>query len=76
MPLKRGIKVRSTELLKTTTAARALNYGDYDPESEWNKCSGVISESLERCSVGSWVFFQSNADAVSAACDTLARYYI
>ncbi|KAF7378116.1 hypothetical protein MSAN_00235900 [Mycena sanguinolenta] len=59
VPLKRGQKERAVHLLHTTTAARALNYGLYSAESEWMNCKSIVSESLEDCSVGSWVFIQS-----------------
>ncbi|KAJ7162515.1 hypothetical protein C8R46DRAFT_1283536, partial [Mycena filopes] len=57
--VKRGEGPRPTFPLKSTTAAKAVNYGLYDPESAWNKCSFVISESLDECSLGSWVFATS-----------------
>ncbi|KAJ7469208.1 hypothetical protein FB451DRAFT_1479092 [Mycena latifolia] len=64
-PLKRGQKERQNLLLKSTSAAHALNYGLYSPESTWSKCVYVISESLDECLVGSWVFAktQTNKDA-------------
>ncbi|KAF8214161.1 hypothetical protein K438DRAFT_2009234 [Mycena galopus ATCC 62051] len=54
--LKQGQKERATHVLRTTTAARAVNYGMYPADSKWTKCQYVISESLEECFVGSWVF--------------------
>ncbi|KAJ7859305.1 hypothetical protein B0H14DRAFT_3084960 [Mycena olivaceomarginata] len=57
--LKRGQKDRPTHFLRTTTAARAVNYGLYPAESEWVKCRYVTSESLEECFVGSWIFARS-----------------
>ncbi|KAJ7803978.1 hypothetical protein B0H14DRAFT_3091910 [Mycena olivaceomarginata] len=59
MTQRAGQKESVTHLLHTTTAARAVNYGLYSPESTWTKCKWVISESLEECFVGSWVFAQS-----------------
>ncbi|KAJ7885270.1 hypothetical protein B0H14DRAFT_3737214 [Mycena olivaceomarginata] len=59
MPLTRGQKESVTHLLHTTTAARAVNYGLYRPELTWTKCKCVISESLDECFIGSWVFAQS-----------------
>ncbi|KAJ7766095.1 hypothetical protein B0H16DRAFT_1793006, partial [Mycena metata] len=53
---KRNEGLRPTFELKSTTAAQAVNYGLFDPHSVWNKCSFVISESLDECSLGSWVF--------------------
>ncbi|KAJ6450061.1 hypothetical protein C8R45DRAFT_1128282 [Mycena sanguinolenta] len=64
-PLKRGQKQRSFHLLSTTTAAGALNYATYLPNSEWNCCVSVVSESLDQCFVGSWVFAQSSIDQAS-----------
>jgi hypothetical protein len=65
MPLTRGQKESVTHLLHTTTAARAVNYGLYRPESTWKKCKCVISESLDECFIGSWVFAQSPTARVS-----------
>ncbi|KAJ6483374.1 hypothetical protein C8R45DRAFT_1062899 [Mycena sanguinolenta] len=64
-PLKRGQKQRSFHLLSTTTAAGALNYATYLPNSEWNCCVSVVSESLDQCFVGSWVFARSSIDEAS-----------
>ncbi|KAJ7143259.1 hypothetical protein C8R46DRAFT_1167848 [Mycena filopes] len=55
-PLKRGHKERTQSALKITTASRALNFGDFDAESLWKSCTSVVSESLDECLVGSWVF--------------------
>jgi hypothetical protein len=63
--LKRGQKDRPTHFLRTTTAARAVNYGLYPAESEWVKCRYVTSESLEECFVGSWIFARSPTTQVS-----------
>ncbi|KAJ6488082.1 hypothetical protein DFH09DRAFT_1377694 [Mycena vulgaris] len=57
--LKRGQKERECFSLKTTSAAWAVNYGTYYPESKWNKCVYVIGESLDECLVDSWVFAKS-----------------
>ncbi|KAJ7702913.1 hypothetical protein B0H14DRAFT_3647966 [Mycena olivaceomarginata] len=46
-PLKRGIRTRPIELLKSTNAARALNFGEYSGNSEWMRCKMVVSESLD-----------------------------
>ncbi|KAJ7849879.1 hypothetical protein B0H13DRAFT_1905987 [Mycena leptocephala] len=55
-----GLKgARKSYPLESTSAARAVNYGMYTPESMWNKCSYVISESLDECMVSSWVFAAS-----------------
>ncbi|KAJ7939500.1 hypothetical protein B0H13DRAFT_1850794 [Mycena leptocephala] len=54
--LKRGQMARDTHSLKSTSAARALNYRAYSLESIWNKCAYVISESLDKCFIDSWVF--------------------
>ncbi|KAJ7806807.1 hypothetical protein B0H14DRAFT_3767439 [Mycena olivaceomarginata] len=54
-PLKRGIRTRPVELLKSTNAARALNFGEYSGNSEWMRCKTVISESLDECFVGTWI---------------------
>ncbi|KAJ7767878.1 hypothetical protein DFH07DRAFT_866840 [Mycena maculata] len=62
-PLKRGQKNRPNYALKSTTAATAVNYGMYEPESKWSRCSSVVGESLDECFVGSWIFAQSVTDA-------------
>jgi hypothetical protein len=64
-PLKRGIRTRPFELLKTTNAARALNFGEYSGDSKWMRCKTVVSESLDECFVGTWVFAKSHSDAAS-----------
>ncbi|KAJ7919514.1 hypothetical protein B0H13DRAFT_1868436 [Mycena leptocephala] len=59
VPLKRAEGARKSYPLESTSAARAVNYGMYTPESMWNKCSYVISGSLDECMVSSWVFAAS-----------------
>ncbi|KAJ7362661.1 hypothetical protein DFH08DRAFT_1025021 [Mycena albidolilacea] len=54
-PLKRGIRTRPVELLKSTNAAHALNFGEYSGNSEWMRCKTVVSESLDECFVGTWL---------------------
>ncbi|KAJ7117557.1 hypothetical protein C8R44DRAFT_563633, partial [Mycena epipterygia] len=66
-PLKRGVRTRPVELLKTTNAARALNFGEYSGNSEWMRCKNVVSESLDECFVGTWVFANSHSDTASSA---------
>ncbi|KAJ6559278.1 hypothetical protein B0H10DRAFT_2169453 [Mycena sp. CBHHK59/15] len=63
--LKRGKTVRANYKLKAMSAARALNFGMYSSESTWEKCLHVISESLDECFVGSWVFALSGIDETS-----------
>ncbi|KAJ7280031.1 hypothetical protein C8J57DRAFT_1712078 [Mycena rebaudengoi] len=58
----RGQKERTCYKLRETTAAQAVNIGDYQPESMWNKCKHVTSESLDQCFIGSWVFIQSTVE--------------
>ncbi|KAF7347997.1 hypothetical protein MSAN_01751800 [Mycena sanguinolenta] len=70
-PLKRGVSSRPVELLKTTNAARALNFGQYNGDSEWMRCKTVVSESLDECSVGTWVFAKSHADENVIICGRL-----
>ncbi|KAJ6631589.1 hypothetical protein B0H10DRAFT_2159828 [Mycena sp. CBHHK59/15] len=65
-PLKRGVRTRPVELLKTTNAARALNFGEYSSNSEWMRCKTVVSESLDECFVGTWVFANSHSDTASS----------
>ncbi|KAF7335904.1 hypothetical protein MSAN_02327500 [Mycena sanguinolenta] len=59
VPLKRGQTKREDIPLKSTSAARALNFGLYNPDSVWKRCLHVISESLDECFIDSWVFAQS-----------------
>ncbi|KAJ6560702.1 hypothetical protein B0H10DRAFT_1845560, partial [Mycena sp. CBHHK59/15] len=63
--LKRGKTVRASYKLKATSAACTLNFGMYSSESTWEKCLHVISESLDECFVGSWVFTLSGIDETS-----------
>ncbi|KAJ6597903.1 hypothetical protein B0H10DRAFT_2231848 [Mycena sp. CBHHK59/15] len=72
VPLKRGIRRRPVELLKTTNTARVLNFGQYRGDSEWMRCKTVVSESLDECSVGTWVFAKSHGNADSIICGRLA----
>ncbi|KAJ6480198.1 hypothetical protein C8R45DRAFT_1100787 [Mycena sanguinolenta] len=71
-PLKRGVTIRPVELLKSTNAGRALNFGDYNSENEWMRCKTVVSESLDECSVGTWVFATSHADVNVIICGRVA----
>ncbi|KAF8202702.1 hypothetical protein K438DRAFT_1965189 [Mycena galopus ATCC 62051] len=71
IPLKRGIQTRLVELLKVTNAARALNFGQYDADSEWMRCKTVVSESLDECTVGTWVFAKSHSDTGLIICGHL-----
>ncbi|KAJ7159995.1 hypothetical protein C8R43DRAFT_1177588 [Mycena crocata] len=64
-PLKRGQKKRIEYALNTTTAARALNFGTFIAQSVWEKCTLVVSESLDECLVGSWVFGKSTMEEAS-----------
>ncbi|KAJ7349682.1 hypothetical protein DFH08DRAFT_667969, partial [Mycena albidolilacea] len=64
--VKRGEGPRKTFTLRSTSAAQAINFGFYEPESVWNKCSSVISESLDECLLGSWVFAASPTAADSS----------
>ncbi|KAJ7221179.1 hypothetical protein C8J57DRAFT_1594096 [Mycena rebaudengoi] len=57
--MKRGQKERDSVTLQSTTAANAVNYGLYAPDSTWKRCTFVISESLDECRVDSWVFTKS-----------------
>ncbi|KAJ6614901.1 hypothetical protein B0H10DRAFT_2191282 [Mycena sp. CBHHK59/15] len=58
--LKQGQKDRVQYALQATTAARALNFGLYSADSMWKQCTSVVSESLDECLVGSWVFAKSD----------------
>ncbi|KAJ6579420.1 hypothetical protein B0H10DRAFT_1835571 [Mycena sp. CBHHK59/15] len=60
---QRGEKKRSVYALKSTTAAKAVNYGTYLADSTWSRCLSVVGESLDECFAGSWIFAQSATDA-------------
>ncbi|KAK7012526.1 hypothetical protein R3P38DRAFT_3588421 [Favolaschia claudopus] len=65
--VKRGEGARKTFALRSTSASRALNFGNYAPESLWRKCSSVVAESLDECFLSSWVFATSpmNSSVIS-----------
>ncbi|KAJ7429260.1 hypothetical protein B0H11DRAFT_2167409 [Mycena galericulata] len=48
--------------LEATNAAHTLNFGTYSAKPAWFKCRHVISESLDQCFIGSWVFAESATD--------------
>ncbi|KAJ7687158.1 hypothetical protein B0H17DRAFT_1160505 [Mycena rosella] len=52
---------------KSSKHAHASNYRLYSPASVWKKCIHVISESLDECFVGSWVFAKSAVATVSGS---------
>ncbi|KAJ7689562.1 hypothetical protein B0H17DRAFT_1160101 [Mycena rosella] len=52
---------------KSSKHAHASNYRLYSPASLWKKCIHVISESLDECFVGSWVFAKSAVATVSGS---------
>ncbi|KAJ7027429.1 hypothetical protein C8F04DRAFT_1189558 [Mycena alexandri] len=62
VPLPRGQKERVTFQLKAMSAARAINFGIYSAVSCWTKCRCIVSESLDECSVDSWVIAESAPD--------------
>ncbi|KAJ6582733.1 hypothetical protein B0H10DRAFT_2341090 [Mycena sp. CBHHK59/15] len=66
--LPRGQKERPEHALASTSAARAVNFGLYVANSKWRKCTSVVSESLDECFIGSWVFLKSeiHGDAVKS----------
>ncbi|KAJ7018959.1 hypothetical protein C8F04DRAFT_902466, partial [Mycena alexandri] len=62
LPLSRGQKERASFKLRATNASLAVNFGLHSPDSRWIKCRRVISESLDECFIGSWVFAVSPTD--------------
>ncbi|KAJ6524031.1 hypothetical protein B0H19DRAFT_934723 [Mycena capillaripes] len=72
VPLARVQQVRASYELRETSAARALNFGMYSPESSWTKCVYVASKSLEKCFIGSWVFAESATDTNSTVCGRIS----
>ncbi|KAJ7501671.1 hypothetical protein B0H11DRAFT_1855349 [Mycena galericulata] len=72
-PLKRGQKTHSVHSLKSTTAARAVNFGMYPADSDWHKCSSVVGESLDECFVESWIFAQSATDSTAVISGRIAE---
>ncbi|KAJ7781880.1 hypothetical protein DFH07DRAFT_865022 [Mycena maculata] len=66
--LKSREKKRPVISLKSTTAAKAVNYGLHPLESTWNRCSSVVGEQLDKSFSGSWIFAQSATDTNSTIC--------
>jgi hypothetical protein len=63
--LVRGQKERICYKLRATKAAHAVNFGMHQADSGWYKCKYAVSESLDQCFVGSWVFGKSDVDKAS-----------
>ncbi|KAJ7291708.1 hypothetical protein C8J57DRAFT_1588254 [Mycena rebaudengoi] len=59
VPTPRGQIQMVIHELQSTSAAHAVNFGMYAAELMWTKCREVISESLDPCFIGSWVFAES-----------------
>ncbi|KAJ7284566.1 hypothetical protein C8J57DRAFT_1709000 [Mycena rebaudengoi] len=59
VPTPRGQIQMVIHELQSTSAAHAVNFGMYSAVSMWTKCREVISESLDPCFIGSWVFAES-----------------
>ena len=52
-------RVRESFLLSQTEARHAVNYSSYSPQSIWFKGKVVVTDSLDECAVGSWIFIRS-----------------
>jgi hypothetical protein len=55
-------RVRESVLLSNTQASRAVNYSSYAPHSMWFKGKEMISQNLDECPVGSWIFANSQVN--------------
>lgn len=55
-------RVRESVLLSNTQASRAVNYSSYAPHSMWFKGKEMISQNLDECAVGSWIFANSQVN--------------
>jgi hypothetical protein len=64
VPTPRGQIQMVIHELQSTSAAHAVNFGMYSAVSMWTKCREVISESLDPCFIGSWVFAESATEKV------------
>jgi hypothetical protein len=52
-------RVQESFALSATQASCAVNYSSYSPHSTWFKGKEVVSDSLDECVVGSWIFARS-----------------
>ncbi|KAF7343179.1 hypothetical protein MVEN_01749100 [Mycena venus] len=66
IPLPRGQKTRLAIKFQETVAAQALNFGLYAGDSNWFKCRTIVSEYLDECFFGSWVFAASSIHELHA----------
>jgi hypothetical protein len=55
-------RVRESFALSATQACRAVNYSSYSPHSIWFKGKEVVSDNLDECAIGSWIFAKSPID--------------
>jgi hypothetical protein len=53
-------RVRESLPLSDTQASRAVNYSLYIPHSTWFKGKEVVSQNLDACPIGSWIFANSH----------------
>ena len=52
-------RVRESTPLSSTKACHAVNYLSYSPHLTWFKGKKAISNTLDECTVGSWIFAKS-----------------
>ncbi|KAJ6615957.1 hypothetical protein B0H10DRAFT_2164767 [Mycena sp. CBHHK59/15] len=76
VPLKRGQKQHTDYPLHSTSAAHAVNYGLYQPDSEWRMCVSLVSESLDECLLGSCIFAQSAKDVAATVTGRVSEILI
>jgi hypothetical protein len=71
-PLPRHVKghpkpTRSSLVLSQTSAAAAVNVGEFDPLEQWHKCIEVVSRARDVCRECSWVFAESPSNVRSSS---------
>ena len=53
-------QVWESTLLSATQASHAVNYSSFVPHSTWFKGKEVVSQNLDECPIGSWIFANSH----------------
>jgi hypothetical protein len=55
-------RIRESFTFSETQACRAVNYSSYLPHSTWFKGKQVVSDNLDECAIGSWIFAMSQVN--------------
>ena len=55
-------RVRESFALSVTQAHHAVNYSSYSPHLIWFKGKEAVSDNLDECTIGSWIFARSPID--------------